>query len=430
MPLSQAVSPATADPGGLIGHTLGGRYLVGGLVAEGGMATVYRATRTDTGEAVAVKVMHPHLTRDRGFARRFQREALIAGRLTHPNIVRVVDHGATDQLYFLVMEMLDGEDIFDVLRHKKRLDAAVARRIVAEICDALAEAHGEGIVHRDLKPENVFLTRAGEGEVRVKVLDFGVAKMMLADERPPGESEPVLTAMGAILGTPEYISPEMCRGEVVGPRADLYACGVLLYALVTGRPPFVTPNPIDVTIKHIHEAPVPPSQLVPDLDPALDAVILKALAKKPQERQASAAVLAADLRALGPTPPLPASLLRARAPAPLPRHVAEAATLALPPGSGPADAPPPPPAVIAPAPPPAAAPAPPARAPVAVAAPPPAPAPAIAAPLVSQEAPGPPTTKRPPAPAAAGSLARVVLAAVVLALTFLAGVAVGRWSAG
>jgi serine/threonine-protein kinase len=393
------------------------------------MGVVYRAEDRRLKRVVAVKVLRPAQAGDLERRQRFLREARTAAALTHPNVVAVYDVGDSDGSAYIAMELVPGETLRARLR-RGPLGMAEVRSLALQIAQGLAAAHERGIVHRDLKPENVFLTRAGEGEVRVKVLDFGVAKMMLADERPPGESEPVLTAMGAILGTPEYISPEMCRGEVVGPRADLYACGVLLYALVTGRPPFVTPNPIDVTIKHIHEAPVPPSQLVPDLDPALDAVILKALAKKPQERQASAAVLAADLRALGPTPPLPASLLRARAPAPLPRHVAEAATLALPPGSGPADAPPPPPAVIAPAPPPAAAPAPPARAPVAVAAPPPAPAPAIAAPLVSQEAPGPPTTKRPPAPAAAGSLARVVLAAVVLALTFLAGVAVGRWSAG
>ena len=307
----------------LAGRVLSGRYLLQEVVAEGGMATVYRATQVGTRGEVAVKVMHPHLTRDRGFAQRFRREALIAGRLSHASIVRVVDHGAEGGVFFLVMEMLDGEDVSDLLRRRHRLDESVARRIVIEVCDALAEAHGQGIIHRDLKPENVFLAREGEHAVRVKVLDFGVAKMMLPEEYSAGDSEPVFTAIGSLLGTPEYLSPEMCRGEVVGPRADLYACGVLLYALITGRPPFVTDRPLEVTLKHIGEAPLPPRQLVPDLDPALDAVILQALAKQPQQRQASAATLAEALRALGPAPPIPALLLGAQRP----RYAPEAVTI-------------------------------------------------------------------------------------------------------
>src|ERR1700722_7887649 len=271
------------------------------------MATVYRATQVISQEDVAVKVMHPHLTRDRGFAQRFRREAVIAAKLTHPSVVRVLDHGAEGPLFYLVMELLTGEDVFDVLRRHRRLDTAVARRILIDVCDALAVAHAQGIVHRDLKPENVFLARAADGSLAVRVLDFGVAKMMLPEDRASGDSEPIFTAMGTILGTPEYISPEMCRGEVVGPGADLYACGVLLYALLTGRPPFVTEKPLEVTMKHIAETPRPPSEHLPGLDPALDAIVLRALAKHPQDRQPSAAALADALRALGPAPPLSTS---------------------------------------------------------------------------------------------------------------------------
>ena len=179
--MNQIFSVPTPEPS-LVGRTFGARYLLSEVVAEGGMATVYRAKDVTSGQAVAVKVMHPHLTRDRGFAQRFRREALIAGRLSHPGVVRVMDYGSEGPLFFLVMELLSGEDLFDVLRRHRRLDAAVARRVIIEVCDALVEPHAQGIVHRDLKPENVFLTRAGDGELRVKVLDFGVAKMMLPED--------------------------------------------------------------------------------------------------------------------------------------------------------------------------------------------------------------------------------------------------------
>jgi serine/threonine-protein kinase len=332
-----AVPPAE---GSLVGRELGGQYRIRMIIAEGGMATVYRATDLRSGADVAVKVMHSRLTLDRGFALRFKREGLIARRLTHPSIVRVLDHGVDGHLYSMVMELLDGEDMFDVLVRRKRLAEAMARRIVIEICEALQEAHALGIVHRDLKPENVFLCHAGAGELRVKVLDFGVAKMLLPEERNVDDAEPVLTAMGTLLGTPEYLSPEMCRGETVGPGADIYACGVLLYALITGRPPFVTEDPIHVTLKHMEEEPLPPSWFVPGLEPALDAVVLKALAKQPEARQPSAAALAEALAALGPAPPLPADLLGGGA---VPRATPEAPTLSVPTGRSVAPPAPPPP---------------------------------------------------------------------------------------
>jgi eukaryotic-like serine/threonine-protein kinase len=390
--------PATS----LVGRIFGGRYLLREVVAEGGMATVYRAKQVLGGSDVAIKVMHPHLTRDRDFAQRFRREAVIAGRLTHPGVVRVMGHGAEGPLFFLVMELLSGQDLFDVLRRHGRLDAAVARRVVIEVCDALGEPHSQGIVHRDLKPENVFLTRTGEGALAVKILDFGVAKMMLREERADGEHDSVLTAMGAILGTPEYISPEMCRGEAVGLGADLYACGILLYALLTGRPPFVTERPLDVTIKHILDVPRPPSELVPGLDPALDAVILQALAKHPEERQSSAGALADALRALGPVPPLDESLLgdtsQATVPPPALRHsttsatLAHAVTVSLPSADDDLSRPS-----------------------------------AVSLPLVA--APLPVPSRSPTRAPAATSSTRWALAGAVLLATFVAGVAVGRWTA-
>jgi serine/threonine-protein kinase len=455
--LSQALPNETANP--LIGRVLAERYLLREVLAEGGMATVYRATRVIAQDQVAVKVMHPHFTRDRSFGQRFRREAQIAWKLAHPSIVRVIDHGVEGQLFFMVMELLDGEDLFDVLRHEKRLDPGVARRILADVCDALAAAHAQGIVHRDLKPENVFLSRA-KGAVEVKVLDFGVAKMMLPDARASNESEPVLTAMGALLGTPEYLSPEMCRGEPVGPGADLYACGALLHALLTGRPPFVTDRPLDVTMKHITETPRPPSEIVPGLDPALDAIVLRALAKQPEERQASATAFAEALRALGPLPALPATLVRGGVRT---QASSEAVTLVVPPADDDAtlpaqiapERPDPPlaavsmgetplsrgglrsrtPALAQPAAVVKAEPATPGRSLPRFPAldhasvPPPPPLPVEPARPVSGP-PAPRTTVRPlQAPAAERSLARIMIAVVVLAATFAAGVAVGRGSA-
>jgi serine/threonine-protein kinase len=399
------ISSQPSPEASLVGRIFSGRYLLREVIAEGGMATVFRATQMISGQAVAVKVMHSHLTRERGFAQRFRREAVIAARLGHPGVVRVIDHGAEGGHFFLVMELLSGEDLFDVLRRHRRLDEAVARRVIIEVCDALVEPHSQGIVHRDLKPENVFLTRAGDGELAVKVLDFGVAKMMLPDESASGDSEPVFTSVGALLGTPEYISPEMCRGEVVGASADLYACGVLLYALLTGRPPFVTERPLDVTVKHIFDVPVPPSDHVPGLDPALDAIVLQALAKQPRDRQPSAEALSAALRALGPVPPLSVALLgdsTSLRHSPESMTLAHAVTVSLPSEAGHETSPPPAPVVSSEP-----------------------PAPPMAAPSV---APSPLTVRR-PAPSPAGRAAvRWVLTAVVLLATFLAGVAVGRWS--
>jgi serine/threonine-protein kinase len=402
--VSQALSSPNADDGTLSGRVLSGRYRVESPIAEGGMASVHVGTDLESGGRVAVKVMHAHLTRDRGFARRFKREAAIAGRLRHPSIVQVIDHGVDGHLFFLVMELLDGMDVFDVLRQRQRLDEALARRVVIEVCDALTVAHAQGIVHRDLKPENVFLCRTPDEGIVVKVLDFGVAKMVLPDDTAPNadEAETALTAMGTLLGTPEYLSPEMCRGEAVGPAADVYACGVLLYALLTGRPPFVTERPIDTATKHISEEPLPPSWFAPGLDARLDAIILRALAKQPAGRQPSARALSEALLELGPTEPLPASLLGAAPPA---RHAPDAPTLAVPNA-----------ALAKPV----------ARAPDAPAEPAPV---RVSLPPREQLASAPPTVRGGASTPSGAIAARAAIAAAVLALTFAAGFAAGRMSA-
>jgi serine/threonine-protein kinase len=294
----QPISPPArlADP--MIGRTLAGRFHIESRLAEGGMATVYRATEDgDPPRTVAVKVLRSELARDGTFVSRFRREARLAARLVHPSIVELFEHGSEGSDHFLVMELLEGEDLFDRLAREGRLDERTAMSIVAQVCDALATAHGEGIIHRDLKPENIFLTGAPGGEPQVKVLDFGIAKLLEPEPLAHGASTPNLTRVGTILGTPEYMSPEQCKSEEPGPRSDVYGCGVLLYVMLTGRPPFVDRSPVVVAARQVGEAPAPPHLLRPGLDPELEAVILRTLAKDPRQRPASAAHLADLLRA-------------------------------------------------------------------------------------------------------------------------------------
>ncbi|MFT3772106.1 MAG: serine/threonine-protein kinase [Minicystis sp.] len=240
----------------LVGKTLGGRFRITAFLGEGAMASVYRADQDAEPNEVAVKVMHPELLQDETFAKRFAREAKAAARIVHPNTVRIVDHGADGDYLYLAMELLVGQDLFDTLARERRLPEARAVRIAIQVCAALEAAHAQRIVHRDLKPENVFIERdPAEPEVDVvKVLDFGIAKTMERErspDNPPPSSEPmsappssVLTRVGSIVGTPEYMAPEQAMGLPVDARTDVYACGVLLFHMITGRQPFVgkTPN--------------------------------------------------------------------------------------------------------------------------------------------------------------------------------------------
>ena len=282
----------------LLGTTLGGRYRIEAPLAEGGMAMVYRATQEGARRQVAVKVLHPHLAVDREFAQRFRREARVASMLSHPSIVRVLDFGSEGIVFYIVMELLEGEDLLDLLQRECPLEPTRAMRIMVTVLKALAAAHGQGIVHRDLKPENVFISRGPDGVEAVKVLDFGIAKMLGREEEDEDGEASLVTNMGAILGTPEYMSPEQCSGLPSGPGADIYGCGALLYTLLTGRPPFTAEHPIKVTFKHLTEVPLPPSALRPGLDPDLERAVLTALAKDPGDRHASAAVFAGVLEGL------------------------------------------------------------------------------------------------------------------------------------
>jgi serine/threonine-protein kinase len=288
----------------LMGRVIAGRFRVTGLVGEGAMAAVHRAvdlTQEDPSAAqVALKVMHEHLAADATFVRRFRREAKAAAALRHPHSVRIVDYGIDGTVAYIAMELLDGQDLFQLIKHQGALAGRRAAEIMIQVCDALTAAHARGILHRDLKPENVMLVRdASHGEDRVKVLDFGVAKIVASEHRiedaPTNITGTGLTSVGAVLGTPEYMSPEQCQGDRLDFRSDVYACGVLLYQLVTGEVPFSGETPVHTMLLHVREPPRPPRTLAPDLDVALEAVILRALAKRPDDRFAGAQQLGSAL---------------------------------------------------------------------------------------------------------------------------------------
>jgi serine/threonine-protein kinase len=218
--------------------------------------------------------------------------------------------GCDRDVVYIAMELCSGPDLFEVLARERQLSQARAARIAMQVCAALDAAHRRGVVHRDLKPENVVLLRDPDDPTAdlVKVLDFGIAKLLEKDkdarDKPAGRADSAITLVGTVVGTPEYMSPEQARGSPpVDARSDIYACGVLLYQLVTGKLPFRGDSPLEVILQHIERPPDIPSTLVPDLHPGLERIILRALAKWPGERQPSAAALAEELAAVLPALP-------------------------------------------------------------------------------------------------------------------------------
>jgi serine/threonine-protein kinase len=266
----------------MIGEVVGG-YRVTSKIGEGGMGVVYRAEHTIMGRQAVVKVLRAQLSSNREMVQRFFNEARAAAAISHPGIVSVFDLGQRDDgCAYIVMDFLQGESLGTRLRRRGRLETQEALSITRQILSALAAAHSRGIVHRDLKPDNIFLVPDAElpGGERIKLLDFGIAK--LQDDAGPGV---LTTRAGALMGTPAYMSPEQCRGAGgTDQRADLYAVGVMLFELLTGRPPFVAPAAGDLMAAHMRDAPPRLRDRVSGLPEGLEEIVATLLAKAPEDR--------------------------------------------------------------------------------------------------------------------------------------------------
>jgi serine/threonine-protein kinase len=270
-----------------IPRLLSDRYELGETLGYGGMSEVHRGRDVRLGRDVAVKVLRADLARDPQFQHRFRREAQNAAALNHPAIVAVYDTGETVSDYgplpYIVMEFVDGRTLRDIIKTEGPMNSQRAMETMADVCAALDFSHRNGIIHRDVKPANVMINSAGA----VKVMDFGIARA-LSD----GQG---VTQTAAVVGTAQYLSPEQARGELVDARSDVYAAGCVLYELITGDPPFTGDSPVAVAYQHVREDPTPPSHQNPEVSPALDAVVLKAMSKNPANRYQSAAEMRSDL---------------------------------------------------------------------------------------------------------------------------------------
>jgi serine/threonine protein kinase len=286
------------------GRMLGDRYEIGAVIGRGGMAEVHEGRDLRLGRRVAIKILRPDLAKDPTFQARFRREAQSAASLNHPNIVAVYDTGQ-DTLSpegdngepavvvpYIVMEFVDGMTLRQIVASGRRLLPERALEITAGILSALDYAHRHGIVHRDIKPANVMLTRTGD----VKVMDFGIARAI-------NDVSATMTSASAVMGTAQYLSPEQARGEVVDARSDLYSTGVVLFELLIGKAPFTGDSAVAIAYQHVSEMPAIPSTIDPGVSPEIDAVVMRALAKRADDRYQSASDFRADVeRAIAGSP--------------------------------------------------------------------------------------------------------------------------------
>ncbi|GAA1905771.1 Stk1 family PASTA domain-containing Ser/Thr kinase [Nocardioides lentus] len=281
----------TTTGGSSSGQTVGGRYELGELLGRGGMAEVRKGTDTRLGRVVAVKRLRTDLASDATFQARFRREAQSSASLNHPAIVSVYDTGeelssdGSDVAQpYIVMEYVAGRTLREVLSEGRKILPERALELTSGVLSALDYSHRAGIIHRDIKPGNVMLNPSGD----VKVMDFGIARAV-------SDASSTMTQTAAVVGTAQYLSPEQARGETVDSRSDVYSTGCLLYELLTARPPFVGDSPVAVAYQHVREPATPPSSLEDDLDPEIDAIVMKALAKRVEDRYQSAAAMRSDI---------------------------------------------------------------------------------------------------------------------------------------
>ena len=267
----------------MIGKVLDNRYELVEFVGKGGMALVYRAIDRRTGHSVAVKILRPEYNQDAEFSSRFEREAMAASKMSHHNIVNLLDVGQDDNMRYLVMEYVKGRTLKEVIRQKGALPPTVAAQIGIRILSALQHAHKNGIIHRDIKPQNILVHSDG----LIKVADFGIARVAGSN---------TLTTNDSVMGSVHYFSPEQAKNEPVTAASDLYSVGVVLYEMLTGKPPFDGETPIAVAMQHIGGKAVPISELNPAVPPAMERVVEKAMDKRPERRYQSALEMAQDLQ--------------------------------------------------------------------------------------------------------------------------------------
>jgi eukaryotic-like serine/threonine-protein kinase len=287
---SSKISAPAVDPDTLeIGTVLAGRYEILQLIGRGGMGAVYKARDTELDRIVALKLIRPELARNPQILKRFKQELILARQVTHKNVIRIFDLGQSDGIKFITMDFVEGRDLRQVLLEQGKLASEQAARIMLQICRALEAAHAEGVIHRDLKPQNIMLDASG----RVYVMDFGIARSAYL---------PGMTQTGALIGTPEYMSPEQGRGEKLTERSDLFSLGIIFYEMLTGKSPYYSDTPLATLWKRMTEKATPPIVVDPTLPQELSAIVIKALEIEPKNRFASAAEMAQQLEIwLGPS---------------------------------------------------------------------------------------------------------------------------------
>lgn len=286
-PFPAPTSSADADRGdGLIGKTIGGHYQILSKIGEGGMSTVYKARHILLDKFVAIKFILPKLIDDAQTVRRFQQEAKAATQLNHENICPVKEFEILDEnRAFLVMDYIEGKSLKDVIADAGKLEPERALSIASQICAALAHAHSKGVIHRDIKPANIVLVKDAHGKEHVRIVDFGIAKVLREDSEGPN-----LTQTGDVFGTPNYMSPEQCLGMKVDGKTDIYSVGCVLHEMLLGSPPFSGANIIETIMKHVNESPNLKASN------AMHAVLLKCLEKSPDSRYATASDLLDDIQ--------------------------------------------------------------------------------------------------------------------------------------